>query len=69
MDQLFDVLCVWCGEGVFESITLSDETLNFRCKVGVVLFSVASLNVVFVCIVEYGVEIVYCGGYVCIFMW
>lgn len=61
-------MCVVWG-GVFESITLSDETLNFRCKVGVVLFSVASLNVVFVYIVEYGVEIVYFGGYVCIFMW
>lgn len=48
---------MWCEGGVFESVMPSDEALNFKCKIWIVLSSFASWNV-FVFVVEYGVEIV-----------
>ena len=45
---------------MFESVALSDEALNFWCKVGVVHFSIASRNVLFVCILYNFVELFDC---------
>ena len=44
---------------MFECVALSYEAGNFWCEVGVVVSSVASWNVVFVCIEYYVVEVYY----------